>query len=227
MINSKYNILIVDDEEDILDFVGYNLKKEGYNIQTCTNGKDALKLAKETPPHIILLDLMMPEMDGIETCKELNRIENLKKTIIVFFTARNEDFTQILCLDAGADDYITKPIKPSVLTSKINSLLRRVENEEKNSTIIKIGNIYIDKMKYYVTIDNKEVQLAKKEFELLYLFASQPGIVFSREDLMKRIWEDGVIVGERTIDVHIRKIRDKTQTDYIKTIKGVGYKFDY
>jgi two-component system alkaline phosphatase synthesis response regulator PhoP len=226
MDKSKYTILLVDDEEDILDFVGYNLRKEGFNVITSLNGRDALKLARTDIPHLILLDLMMPEMDGIETCQELKRFPELKDTIIVFFTARNEDFTQILGLDAGADDYITKPIKPSVLISKVNSLLRRIPVQEEEATIFQAGDITIDKEKYLITIDRKEIQLARKEFELLNLLASKPHKVFTRDEIMVQVWDDDVIVGERTIDVHIRKIREKTGTDHIKTIKGVGYKFD-
>ncbi len=226
MDKSKYNILLVDDEEDILDFVGYNLRKEGFTVNTSLNGRDALKLAKTNIPHLILLDLMMPEMDGIETCQELKRFPELKDTIIVFFTARSEDFTQILGLDAGADDYITKPIKPSVLISKVNSLLRRIPVQEADSTVFQAGDITIDREKYLVTIEGKEIQLARKEFELLSILAAKPGKVFTREDILMRVWDDDVVVGERTIDVHIRKIREKTGTDHIKTIKGVGYKFD-
>ena len=226
MDKSKYTILLVDDEEDILDFVGYNLRKEGFNVLTSLNGLDALKIARKEIPHLILLDLMMPEMDGIETCQELKRFPELKDTIIVFFTARSEDFTQILGLDAGADDYITKPIKPSVLISKVNSLLRRISLDEGESTRFQAGDIIIDREKYIVIIEKQEIQLAHKEFELLCMLASKPGKVFSREDILSRVWDDDVIVGERTIDVHIRKIREKTGTDHIKTVKGVGYKFD-
>jgi two-component system alkaline phosphatase synthesis response regulator PhoP len=226
MDKSKYTILLVDDEEDILDFVGYNLRKEGFTVITSLNGKEALQLAKKEIPHLILLDLMMPEMDGIETCQELKRYPELKETIIVFFTARSEDFTQILGLDAGADDYITKPIKPSVLVSKVNSLLRRIPVIEEESMVFQAGDIIIDREKYIVIIDGKEIQLARKEFELLSILAAKPGRVFTREEILNRVWDDDVVVGERTIDVHIRKIREKTATDHIKTIKGVGYKFD-
>ncbi|MFZ4546099.1 MAG: response regulator transcription factor [Bacteroidales bacterium] len=226
MDKSKYTILLVDDEEDILDFVGYNLRKEGFTVITSLNGRDALQIAKKEIPQLVLLDLMMPEMDGIETCQELKRYPELKDTIIVFFTARSEDFTQILGLDAGADDYITKPIKPSVLVSKVNSLLRRIPVVEEESTVFQAGDIIIDREKYVVIIDGKEIQLARKEFELLSILATKPGRVFTREEILNRVWDDDVVVGERTIDVHIRKIREKTATDHIKTIKGVGYKFD-
>lgn len=226
MNKSNFTILLVDDEEDILDFVGYNLKKEGYKVITSTNGIDGLKIARKEIPQLILLDLMMPEMDGIETCHELKRIPELKDTFIVFFTARSEDFTQILGLDAGADDYITKPIKPSVLLSKVNSILRRIPQQEESETTFQAGDIIIDKEKYLIHIDGKEIQLARKEFELLSMLALKPGKVYTREDILSRVWDEDVVVGERTIDVHIRKIREKTGTDHIKTIKGVGYKFD-
>ncbi len=226
MDKSKYTILLVDDEQDILDFVGYNLRKEGFNVITSLNGRDAIKIVQKDVPHLILLDLMMPEMDGIETCQELKRFPELKDTIIVFFTARSEDFTQILGLDAGADDYITKPIKPSVLISKVNSLLRRIPVVEEESKVFQAGDITIDRERYLITIEGKEIQLARKEFELLNILAAKPGKVFTREDILMRVWDDDVVVGERTIDVHIRKIREKTGTDHIKTIKGVGYKFD-
>jgi len=226
MDKSKYTILLVDDEEDILDFVGYNLRKEGFKVVTSLNGRDAIKLAKAEIPNLILLDLMMPEMDGIETCQELKRFQELKDTIIVFFTARSEDFTQILGLDAGADDYITKPIKPSLLISKVNSLLRRIPLQDEDSKVFEAGDITIDRERYLITIDGNEIQLARKEFELLSILAAKPGKVFSRDDILMRVWDEDVVVGERTIDVHIRKIREKTGTDHIKTIKGVGYKFD-
>jgi two-component system alkaline phosphatase synthesis response regulator PhoP len=218
-------ILLVDDESDILDFVGYNLRKEGYNVITSENGRDALKKAEKELPHLILLDIMMPEMDGIETCRELKRIQALKETLIVFFTARNEDFTQILSLDAGGDDFITKPIKPAVLISKVNSLMRRQTGVKEDSSMLDVGDLKIDKEKYLVYREGSEIQLARKEFELLYLMASKPDKVFTRDEILSRVWDDDVIVGERTIDVHIRKIREKTGSDHIRTIKGVGYKF--
>lgn len=226
MDKSNFTILLVDDEEDILDFVGYNLRKEGFTVVTSLNGRDAVKIAQKDIPQLILLDLMMPEMDGIETCQELKRIHELKDTIIVFFTARSEDFTQILGLDAGADDYITKPIKPSVLISKVNSLLRRIPILVEESKVFQAGDITIDRERYLIMIEGNEIQLARKEFELLSMLATKPGKVFTREDILTRVWDDDVVVGERTIDVHIRKIREKTGTDHIKTIKGVGYKFD-
>ncbi len=226
MENKAFTVLLVDDESDILDFVGYNLRKEGYNVLTADNGRDAIVKAKESLPHLILLDVMMPEMDGIETCREIKRMPGLENALVVFFTARSEDFTQILSLDAGGDDYITKPIKPAVLVSKVNSLLRRHKSVTESSNIYEAGNLKINRENYMVLRGEQEIQLARKEFELLNLLASRPHKVFTRDEIMSQVWDDDVIVGERTIDVHIRKIREKTGTDHIKTIKGVGYKFD-
>ena len=226
MENNAFTVLLVDDEADILDFVGYNLRKEGYNVLTSDNGRDAIVKAKESMPHLILLDVMMPEMDGIETCREIKRLPGLESALVVFFTARSEDFTQILSLDAGGDDYITKPIKPAVLVSKVNSLLRRHKSVKESSNVYEAGDLKINKENYMVYRDEKEIQLARKEFELLNLLASRPHKVFTRDEIMMQVWDDDVIVGERTIDVHIRKIREKTGIDHIKTIKGVGYKFD-
>jgi two-component system alkaline phosphatase synthesis response regulator PhoP len=226
MENNAFTVLLVDDEADILDFVGYNLRKEGFNVLTSDNGRDAIVKAKESLPHLILLDVMMPEMDGIETCREIKRIPGLENALVVFFTARSEDFTQILSLDAGGDDYITKPIKPALLVSKVKSLLRRHKSVKEQADIFEAGDLKINKENYMVYRQDQEIQLARKEFELLSLLASRPHKVFTREDIMSQVWDDDVIVGERTIDVHIRKIREKTGTDHIKTIKGVGYKFD-
>lgn len=225
MENEAFVILLVDDEEDILDFVGYNLRKEGYTVHTATNGRDAIKVALRINPHLILLDVMMPEMDGVETCRELKRTKALDETIIVFFTARSEDFTQILSLDAGGDDYITKPIKPALLVSKVNSLLRRHKTVKQVSKVYQAGDLIIDKEKYLVFKEGREIQLARKEFELLNLLASRPDRVYSRDEILSQVWDDDVVVGERTIDVHIRKIREKTGSDHIRTLKGVGYKF--
>lgn len=226
MEKSNFTVLLVDDEEDILDFVGYNLRKEGYKVITCSNGNDALIKAKTELPHLILLDLMMPEMDGMDTCRALKQLPALTDTLIVFFTARSEDFTQVMGLDAGADDYITKPIKPSVLISKVNSMFRRHSLSMQPSNTYQAGELIIDKEKYLIILNDREIQLARKEFELLNLLASKPGKVFTRDEILSRIWDEDVIVGERTIDVHIRKIREKTGTEHIKTIKGVGYKFE-
>lgn len=225
MDNEAFTILLVDDEEDILDFVGYNLRKEGFIIETATNGREAIRLALTVKPHLILLDVMMPEMDGIETCRELKRLKVLDETIVVFFTARNEEFTQILSLDAGGDDYITKPIKPSVLVSKVKSLLRRHKAFKEKSKVYEVGDMIIDKEKHLVFREGKEIELARKEFDLLDLLASKPDRVFTRDEILSQVWTGDVIVGARTIDVHIRKIREKTGSVHIRTIKGVGYKF--
>lgn len=226
MDNNAFTVLLVDDEADILDFVGYNLRKEGYHVLTSDNGRDAIVKAKESIPHLILLDVMMPQMDGIETCREIKRIPGLENALVVFFTARSEDFTQILSLDAGGDDYITKPIKPALLVSKVNSLLRRLKSTTESNNIYEAGELKINRENYMVYRENDEIQLARKEFELLNLLASKPHKVFTRDEIMAQVWDDDIIVGERTIDVHIRKIREKTGIDHIKTIKGVGYKFD-
>ncbi len=223
---NKYKILIVDDEDDILEFVGYNLRKEGYQVFIATNGRSAIKIAKDKLPHLIILDVMMPEMDGIETCRELRHLSALDNSIITFFTARSEDYSLIAGYDAGADDYITKPIKPRVLVSKVNALLRRHTESSKGVQSYKLGDITIDPEKYNVRIKEKNLSLPRKEFELLLLLTSKPNRVFTRDEIYSRIWSHDVIVGDRTIDVHIRKLREKLEVDNIKTIKGVGYKFE-
>jgi two-component system, OmpR family, alkaline phosphatase synthesis response regulator PhoP len=226
-VPTVYKILIVDDEQDILDFLGYNLKKDGFEVHTATNGRDAIEIAKKIIPHLIVLDVMMPEMDGIETCRELREIPELKSTMIAFLTARNEDYSQIAGFDVGADDYITKPIKPRVLTSRIKALLRRLNPEEKTLDKMEVGGIKIDIERFLVIKNGEEISLPKKEFKLLALLATKPGKVFTREVILQQIWGDEVIVGDRTIDVHIRKLREKLGEDYIKTIKGIGYKFEF
>ncbi len=228
--NENKKILLVDDETDILEFISYNLKKEGYEVSTCTNGKDALKKAVEIQPHLIILDVMMPEMDGIETCTQLREIQDLNNTIIAFLTARGEDYSQIAGFEAGGDDYITKPIKPKVLISRVKALLKRykgigVIKESSNKNIIEIGNLVIDKEKYIVVNEGEELILPRKEFELLALLASKKNKVFTRDEIYSTVWGDNIIVGDRTIDVHIRKLREKIGNEHIKTIKGVGYKF--
>ncbi|NVO01333.1 MAG: response regulator transcription factor [Bacteroidetes bacterium] len=228
MENQEIKILLVDDEPDILEFVGYNLKKEGYQIFTSSNGKEAIITAKEIKPHLIILDVMMPEMDGIEACKELRLINSLNETIIVFLTARSEDYSQIAGLEAGADDYIAKPVKPRILISKIKALLRRYGNSENPfpEDILTIGEITIDKERYLILKNDTEIILPKKEFELLLLLSSKPNKVFTREEIFAKVWGNDVIVGDRTIDVHIRKLREKIGIDNLKTVKGVGYKFE-
>lgn len=228
MDNTEFKILLVDDEKDILEFLSYNLKKENYTVFTSRSGKEALEKAKKHKPHLVVLDVMMPEMDGIETCTELRKMNETAHAIIVFLTARSEDYSQIAGLDAGADDYISKPVKPKVFISKINSLLRRFQKEEtqQQEQIITIGSLTINSEQYKVYNGKIEHNLPKKEFELLQLLASKPNKVFTRDEIFSRIWGNDVIVGERTIDVHIRKIREKLDIDYIRTIKGVGYKFE-
>ena len=227
MDNSNIKILLVDDEPDILDFVSYNLKSEGYKVATAASGKVGVAKAKEFNPDLILLDVMMPEMDGIEACDQIRRLSGLENTIIAFLTARGEDYSQVAGFEAGADDYITKPVKPKVLTSRLKALLRRrpVPEQEVPSKI-EFSDLIIDPERYHVEILGKVIELPRKEFELLSLLASKPGKVFTREEIMDRIWGTVVIVGGRTIDVHIRKLREKIGDNRIKTVKGVGYKFE-
>jgi two-component system alkaline phosphatase synthesis response regulator PhoP len=228
MEETDYRILLVDDEEDILEFLGYNLKKSGFSIVTASNGREALKLADEIEPHLILLDVMMPEMDGIETCEELRKNTKLNKTVIAFLTARAEDYSQIAGFDAGADDYISKPIKPKVLISRIKALLKRFGTSDPESVKnfnTAVTGLVIDKERYIIIKDKEEFALPKKEFELLALLASKPEKVFTREEIYNSVWGDNIIVGDRTIDVHIRKLREKIGDNHIRTIKGVGYKY--
>ena len=225
MKNKNIKILLVDDEPDILEIVGYNLSNEGYQIITGSNGVEAVKLGKKHKPHLVILDVMMPEMDGIEACELLRKNPDLSDTIITFFTARGEDYSQVAGFDAGADDYITKPIKPKVLISKVKALLRRLKDKEESLDIIKVGDIIINREEYKIVKGKEEIVLPRKEFELLSLLASKPGKVFKREDILDRVWGNEVVVGGRTIDVHIRKLREKIGDESFKTIKGVGYKF--
>ena len=223
---SNEKILLVDDEPDIIEFLGYNLTKEGYDVTTSTSGKEAVELAKKIKPDLILLDVMMPEMDGIETCQEIRGIESIKNTLIAFLSARGEDYSQVAGLDAGADDYITKPIKPRLLVSRVKAILRRKGGAEEVSIEEQEGSIKIDREKYLVYKEGEELSFPKKEFELLALLLSKPGKVFTREVILESVWGGEVVVGDRTIDVHIRKLREKLGDHYIKTIKGVGYKFE-
>jgi len=219
-------ILLVDDEPDILEIVRYNLSNEGYQIFTASNGTEAIKKSKKIQPHLILLDVMMPEMDGIEACEKIREIDTLKDVIIAFFTARGDDYSQVAGFDAGADDYITKPVKPKVLVSKVKSLLRRLKKEAHEvASLITAGNIIINREEYFVEKNKKKIILPRKEFELLALLASKPGKVFKRDTILENVWGSDVVVGGRTIDVHIRKLREKIGDDYFKTVKGVGYKF--
>lgn len=230
MENNNYKILLVDDETDILEFLSYNLKKVGFNVFTANNGRDAIKLAKQYIPHLIILDVMMPEMDGIETCEEIRKQPVLNNTVVAFLTARSEDYSQIAGFEAGADDYISKPIKPKVLVSRVCALLKRFgktdeQAEPSESNIIRLGNLVIDREKYTVINNGVELALPRKEFSLLLLLISKPEKVFTRDEIYSAIWGDSIVVGDRTIDVHIRKLREKIGEEYIKTVKGVGYKF--
>jgi two-component system alkaline phosphatase synthesis response regulator PhoP len=228
MDSNTFKILLVDDEPDILEFLGYNIKREGYVVFTANNGKEAIAIAKSEKPHLIILDVMMPDMDGIETCREIRAIDGLKNVMVAFLTARNEDYSQIAGFEVGADDYINKPIKPRVLLSRISALLRRYTNSEEGfNDKLNVGGLKIDREKYIVVKDEREINLPKKEFELLALLASKPGKVFTREVILDTIWGDDVVVGDRTIDVHIRKLREKLGDTYIKTVKGIGYKFEF
>lgn len=230
---NKYRVLLVDDEPDILEFLSYNLEKAGYEVFSDTNGRAAIETSLRTRPHLVILDVMMPEMDGIETCEEIRRYKELDNTLVLFLTARAEDYSQIAGFTAGADDYVSKPIKPRVLLSRIAALLRRrasftpvteipaLPADSKNTGIV------IDRERYMIVCDGSEMLLPKKEFELLNLLMSKPEKVFTREEIFSRIWDSTAIVGERTIDVHIRKLREKIGDSYIKTVKGVGYRFSH
>ena len=227
MSQNAYKILLVDDEPDILEFLAYNLNKEGFRVLQAENGKDAIALAKKEIPHLIVLDVMMPDMDGIETCRELREQAVLKDVLIAFLTARGEDYTQIAGFEVGADDYITKPIKPRVFVSRIKALLRRLNTQIPEELNLQFGDIRIDKEKHLVYKNSEEIVLPKKEFNLFVLLSSKPGKVFTREFILEKVWGDEVIVGDRTIDVHIRKPREKLGHAYFKTVKGVGYKFEF
>ncbi|WP_295834409.1 response regulator transcription factor [uncultured Winogradskyella sp.] len=226
MKKNDIKILLVDDEADILEIVGYNLSSEGYQVTTAKNGVEAIEKAKKYKPQLIILDVMMPEMDGIEACEKLRGIPDLSNTIITFLTARGEDYSQVAGFDAGADDYITKPIKPKVLVSKVKALLRRLkESDNPLDTIIKVGALVINREEYKITNKGQDIILPRKEFELLSLLATKPNKVFKREEILDKVWGNEVIVGGRTIDVHIRKLREKIGDKSFKTVKGVGYKF--
>ena len=226
MKKSDITILCVDDEPDILEILKYNLSNEGYNVLTANDGLSAISKAKEIIPNLIIMDIMMPNMDGIEACEKLRTDQKFNDTIIMFLTARGEDYSHVAAYEAGADDYVTKPVKPKVLVSKVKGLLRRLKKiTENNINNIEFENIKIDREKYKVYISDKTLNLPRKEFELLYLLASKPDKVFKRDKIMEMVWGGEVIVGDRTIDVHIRKLREKIGDKYFKTVKGVGYKF--
>lgn len=225
MSNEKRDqtVLLIDDDKDIVDFLVYNLKKEGYKVFSALNAEDGIKLAKDLNPNLIILDVMMPGMDGIEACQYIRNELKLTEPVITFLTSRSEDYSQIAGFEAGADDYISKPIRPRLLMSKVEALLRRNQTPE---TETKQNSLHIDRDRYMVTVDNVDIILPKKEFELLELLASRPGKVFVRDQILNYVWGNDAIVGERTIDVHIRKLREKIGNDYIRTIKGVGYTFN-
>ena len=226
MKTKDIKILLVDDEPDILEIVSYNLSSEGYDVFTAKNGVEAVTKAKKKQPHLVILDVMMPEMDGIEACELMRSTPGLENTVITFLTARGEDYSQVAGFDAGADDYITKPIKPKVLVSKVKALLRRLkDNTVEVEDIVKVGNIVIDREEYKIINDGEELILPRKEFELLSLLTSKPNKVFKREVILDKVWGNEVVVGGRTIDVHIRKLREKIGDHHFKTVKGVGYKF--
>jgi two-component system alkaline phosphatase synthesis response regulator PhoP len=223
-VNSKIKILLVDDEPDIIEILSYSLENAGYTIFKAFDGLEAIKIAKQEIPDLIILDLMIPKMNGIEACEIIRKTKSLENVLITFLSARAEDLTKITALDSGADDYITKPIRPKVLLSKINSLFRRKNNSD-NKNIIEIENLTVDKNKYIVINKGIEIYLPRKEFELLYLLVSSPNTVLTRNNILELVWGKDVIVGDRTIDVHIRKLREKIGESYFKTVKGVGYKF--
>jgi two-component system alkaline phosphatase synthesis response regulator PhoP len=230
MSDNQFKVLLVDDEMDILEFLSYNLEKEGYLVYTAKNGLEALKVAEKELPHLIILDVMMPEMDGIAACEELRKNPALNSTVIAFLTARGEDYSQIAGFEAGADDYITKPVRPKVLISRVKALLKRTGEttqpvEVVDLNTVTIGNLLIDKERYLIRLGDNEMILPRKEFELLSLLVSKPGKVFTREEIYSSVWGENVVVGDRTIDVHIRKLREKIGNNHIKTLKGIGYKF--
>ena len=225
MKKKDIKILLVDDEPDVIEIIRYNLDQEGYKLYTASNGKEAVEKAKKKLPHLIIMDVMMPKMDGIEACEQLRNDIRFNDTIIMFLTARGEDYSYVAAFDAGADDYVTKPIKPKVIVSKVKALLRRLKKEEQTQEKIQIGKLIIDREQYEVTHMDKSFSMPRKEFELLYLLASNPDKVVKRDKIMEIVWGSEVVVGDRTIDVHIRKLREKIGDKYFKTVKGVGYKF--
>lgn len=225
MKKKDIKILLVDDEPDVIEIIRYNLDQEGYKLYTASNGKEAVEKAKKKLPHLIIMDVMMPKIDGIEACEQLRNDIRFNDTIIMFLTARGEDYSYVAAFDAGADDYVTKPIKPKVIVSKVKALLRRLKKEEQTQEKIQIGKLIIDREQYEVTHMDKSFSMPRKEFELLYLLASNPDKVVKRDKIMEIVWGSEVVVGDRTIDVHIRKLREKVGDKYFKTVKGVGYKF--
>ena len=225
MKSSPLKILVVDDDLDIIEILKYNLNKSGYLVKSAKNGLEAIKRAKKFMPNIILMDVMMPEMSGIEACSEIKQIDELSETMIIFLSARSEDYTQISAYDAGADDYISKPIKPKILLKKISNIAKKIKSNKDLPIVLDLGSIKINREEYLVTQNKNEIMLPRKEFELLFLLASKPEKVFTRDEIMNKVWGTQVVVGDRTIDVHIRKLREKIGDKHIKTLKGVGYKF--
>ena len=225
MKSSPLKILVVDDDLDIIEILKYNLNKSGYLVKSAKNGIEAIKRAKKFMPNIILMDVMMPEMSGIEACSEIKQIDELSETMIIFLAARSEDYTQISAYDAGADDYISKPIKPKILLKKISNIAKKIKSNKNLPIVLDLGSIKINREEYLVTQNKNEIMLPRKEFELLFLLASKPEKVFTRDEIMNKVWGTQVVVGDRTIDVHIRKLREKIGDKHIKTLKGVGYKF--
>jgi two-component system alkaline phosphatase synthesis response regulator PhoP len=225
MKSSPLKILVVDDDLDIIEILKYNLNKSGYLVKSAKNGIEAIKRAKKFLPNIILMDVMMPEMSGIEACSEIKQIDELSETMIIFLSARSEDYTQISAYDAGADDYISKPIKPKILLKKISNIAKKIKSNKNLPIVLDLGSIKINREEYLVTQNKNEIMLPRKEFELLFLLASKPEKVFTRDEIMNKVWGTQVVVGDRTIDVHIRKLREKIGDKHIKTLKGVGYKF--
>lgn len=224
--NKSKKILVVDDEVDILELLKYNLKKEGYIVKTATNGIDAIETAKNFCPDLVLLDIMMPHQDGVETCRQIRELPELENTFVIFLTARSEEYSEVAAFDIGADDYITKPIKPRALMSRIGAIFRRKESNNKENVLITVGDLTIDKSSYTIIVKDKKFSLPKKEFQLLYFLAQNPNKIFSRDDLLQNIWGTDVYVLARTVDVHIRKVREKIGKGFIRTVKGVGYKFE-
>lgn len=225
MEKQETKILLVDDEPDIIEIIKFNLEKKGYQIYTASDGLEAIKISEKIVPHLIIMDVMMPNMDGIEACEQLRKDNKLSDTIIMFLSARGEDFSYVAAFEAGADDYVTKPIKPKVLVSKVKALLRRFKEDHKKDNILDFGDLIIDRDEYKIIRQEEEIFLPRKEFELIYLLASKINKVCKREEIMENIWGSGVVVGDRTIDVHVRKLREKIGNNYLKTVKGIGYKF--
>ena len=225
MKSSPLKILVVDDDLDIIEILKYNLNKSGYLVKSAKNGIEAIKRAKKFMPNIILMDVMMPEMSGIEACSEIKKFDELSETIIIFLSARSEDYTQISAYDAGADDYISKPVKPKILLKKISNIAKKIKSNKNMPIVLDLGSIKINREQYLVTQNKNEIMLPRKEFELLFLLASKPEKVFTRDEIMNKVWGTQVVVGDRTIDVHIRKLREKIGDKHIKTLKGIGYKF--